>query len=92
MLAHTLFNFFFDAVMSKAMAQHPGRGLKVPYNREAELVGSRQKMCGELSLHDLEYADNVALISDSIDALEEVMLAIHGSRLLRNGVNHQLKE
>ena len=70
-VAPTLFNFFFDAVMSKVMAQHPDCGLKVLYNQEAELVGSQRKMCGEL-----EYADNVALISDSMDALEEVMQAM----------------
>ena len=58
------------------MAQHLGCGLKMLYNQEAELVGNRQKMHGELPLHDLEYADDVALISDSMDALEEVMQAL----------------
>ena len=33
-------------------------------------------MCEELPLHDLEYADDVALISDSMYALEEVIQAM----------------
>ena len=33
-------------------------------------------MCGEMPLLDLEYADDVALISSSIDALEGVMQAM----------------
>ena len=33
-------------------------------------------MCKELSLYDLEYPDNMALISDSMDLLEEVMQAM----------------
>ena len=39
-LAPSLFNFFFDTVIAMAMARHPGCGLKVFYNQEAELVGS----------------------------------------------------
>ena len=76
--------------MTKVMAQNSGCGLKMLYNQEAELVGSRQKMCRELPLHDLGYADDVALISDSMNAMEEVVQAINW--LLGNRVNHQLDE
>ena len=78
-LALTLFNFFFDTVIAMAMARHPGCGLKVLYNQEAELVGSRRKMSRELPLHDLEYADDMALISDSMDMLEKVLRAMEVS-------------
>ena len=57
-LLSTLFNLFFDAVISMALVLHSGYGLKVLYNQEAELVGSRKKMSSELILQDLEYADD----------------------------------
>ena len=78
-LAPTLFNLFFDAVISMALERHPGYGVKVLYNQEAELVGSRKKMSCELILQDLEYADDMALFSDSMDLLEELMLAMEVS-------------
>ena len=78
-LSPTLFNFFFDTVIAMAMARHPGCGLKVLYNQEAELVGSRRKMSRELPLHNFEQADDMALISDSMDMLEEVLRAMEVS-------------
>ena len=51
-------------------------GVKVLYSQEAELVGSLKKMSSELSLQDLEYAESMALISDSMDLLEELMQAM----------------
>ena len=36
-------------------------------------------MSRELLLHDLEYADDMALISDSMDMLEEVLRAMEVS-------------
>ena len=50
-----------------------GCGLKVLYNQEAELVGSQRKMSRKLPLYDFECADDTALISDSMDMLEEVL-------------------
>ena len=78
-LAPILFNLFFDAVISMALAQHPDYGVKVLYSQEAELVQSRRKMCSELSLQHLEYADDMALISDSMNLLEELMQAMEVS-------------
>ena len=72
-LTPTLFNFFFDTFIAMAMAWHPGCGLKVLYNQEAELIGNQRKMINEVPLYDLEYADGMALISDSMDMLEEVL-------------------
>ena len=34
-------------------------------------------MRDEISIRDLEYADHIALASDSVDALEEKILAVH---------------
>ena len=78
-LAPILFNLFFDAVISMVLARHPDYGVKVLYSQEAELVGSRKKMSSELSLQHLEYADDMALISDSMDLLEELMQAMEVS-------------
>ena len=78
-LAPILFNLFFNAIISMALARHPGYGVKVLYSQEAELVGSRKKMSSELSLQHLEYADDMALISDSMDLLEELMQAMEVS-------------
>ena len=86
-LAPIRFNLFFDAVTSMTLARHPGYGVKVLYSQEAELVGSRKKMSSELSLQHLEYADDMALISDSMDLLEELMQAMEV-----NGVNYQLNK
>ena len=36
-------------------------------------------MDGELALHDLEYADDVALVSESMDLLEELLRAVEVS-------------
>ena len=76
LLAPTLFNLFFDAVISKALAQHPGCGLKVLYHQKADLVGNRRNLSRELPLQDLEYADNMALVSDSMDLLKVLMQAM----------------
>ena len=46
------------------------------YNLGDELVGSRKKMRGSIFLQDLEYADDMALVSDSMDALEEVLRSL----------------
>ena len=57
-----------------------GCGLKVLYNQEAELVHwSQRKMSRKLPLCDFEYADDMALISDSMDMLGEVLRAMEVS-------------
>ena len=42
-------------------------------------MGSRKKMSSELILQDLEYVDDMALFSDSMDLLEELMQAMEVS-------------
>jgi len=41
------------------------------------LVGSRKKMREEVSIQDLEYADDMTLVSDSMDVLEELLRILH---------------
>ena len=72
-LAPTLFNLFFDSVIAYTLASHPNCGLKMLYNLGDELVGSRRKMRSSVLIQDLEYGDDMALVSDSMDALEEVL-------------------
>ena len=69
-LSPTLFNLFFDAVIRLAITDnHSG----VCYLLGADLVGNRKKLTSEVSVSDLEYADDMALISDSFDALTALL-------------------
>ena len=40
-------------------------------------MGSRKKMREEVSIQDLEYADDTTLVSDFLDVLEEVLRTLH---------------
>ena len=69
-LAPTLFNLFLDAVIRLAITDHQSEGgLCLSYLLDADLVGSRKKLTSEVSVSDLEYADDMALISDSCEGL-----------------------
>ena len=72
-LAPTLFNLFFDAVIDMAVSKHPGHGAKMWFNTDAVLVGSRKKMKECVMIQDLEYADDMCLISDNMDELEMML-------------------
>ena len=65
-LAPVLFNLFFDAVIAATLSHHKDSGFKVLYNIGDPLVGSRKKMKNEVDINDLEYADDMAIISDSM--------------------------
>ena len=52
---------------------HAGHGLTVLYHPVAELVGNRKQMNCQTLFPDLEYADDMCLISDSMDELEEML-------------------
>ena len=75
-LAPTLFNLFFDSVIASTLAQYPHCGVRMLYHLGDELVGSRKIMKGSVLIQDLEYADDMALVSDSMDALEEVLRSL----------------
>ena len=76
-LAPVLFNLFFDAIIAATLARHPDVGFRVLYNIGDPLVGSRRKMKNQVTMSDLEYADDMALIADSMDTLEEVLSTLH---------------
>ena len=73
-LAPTLFNLFFDAVVATTTARHPHQGIKVLYNHDDKLVGSRRMMRDSVVIQDLEYADDMALVSDSMDVLDSPVI------------------
>ena len=68
---------FFDAVIAATLseAEHTGAGMRMQYNTKSPLVGSRGKCGWEVNVQDLEYADNMALVSDFISSLEEALMA-----------------
>ena len=69
-LGPTLFNLYFDAVTDMAVSKHPRHGVKMWFNTDAMLVGSRKKM---KVCVDLEYAYDMCLISDNMDELEMML-------------------
>ena len=58
-------------VNAATMSTHPNVGVKMLYHLEGPLVDSRTNMMGEVCVSDLEYAYNMALMSESMDALKE---------------------
>ena len=74
-LAPTLFNLYFDLVIHLALDVHhnQGRGIKVAYLHGANLVGNRRKLCDEVIVSDLEYADDMAILADSWEDLTAMM-------------------
>jgi len=71
-LAPTLFNLFFDAMIWLAIADNHS-GVRLSYLLDADLVGNRKKLTSDVSVSDLEYADDMALISDSFDVLTTLL-------------------
>ena len=70
-LAPTLFNFYLDAVLHLAIDtfNQEGMGIQVAYHLNTNLIGNHKKMTHETNITDLEYADDMALISSSWDHL-----------------------
>ena len=73
-LAPTLFNLFFDSVICMALRKHPANGLTVLFNPAADLVGCRKLMHHRTQIPDLDYADDMCLVSNSMDKLEEMSM------------------
>ena len=73
-LAPTLFNLFFDAAIRLAITNyHPAAGLCLSYLLDADSVGNRKSLTSEVSVSDLEYADEMALISDSQEGITTLL-------------------
>ena len=76
-LAPTLFNMYFDAVIHMALEEHrsQGRGVVMLYQPEAKLVGNRSFNCSTL-ISDLEYADDMTLVAASWDDLKVMLQSL----------------
>ena len=76
-LAPTLFNLFFDAVICMSLEKHPGHGITVLYHPEAELVGNRKQMNCQTLIPD--WSMQTCLVSHSADEPEEMLLEMDKS-------------
>ena len=76
-LAPTLFNMYFDAVIHMALEQHRslGRGIVMLYQPEGMLVGNRRFNCRTL-ISDLEYADDMTLVAASWEDLKAMLQSL----------------
>ena len=63
----------------------PDVGVCLSYLLDADLVGNRKKLSSEGSVSDLEYVDDMALISDSYKSLSPLLKSLDSSY-------HQLQE
>ena len=77
-LSPVLFNLYFNVVIAASMSTHPNAGVKMLYSMEGALVRRRRKMRGQVSFRNLEYADDMALVSDTMDALEDTSRVLNG--------------
>ena len=86
---YDLFNLFFDAVIRLTITDNHS-GVCLSYLLGADLVGNRKKLTSEVSVSDLEYADDMALISDSFDALTTLLESLDSTcRLMGLSINYK---
>lgn len=87
-LAPTLFNFSLDSVLQSTIADlnKQGNGVQVAYHLNTRLVGNRKKMTHEVNVTDLEYADDIALVSSSWDNLTSYEYVQFGCYFSSTGV------
>ena len=78
-LAPVLFNLFFDTVITTTLSAYSGFGIRMLFDLDGPLVGSRKKVRRRVSVRYLEYTDDMALVSHSMDALEEFLRALDAS-------------
>ena len=52
-----------------AVSNHPGHGVKMWFNTDAMLVGSRKKMKECVLIQDLEYADDMCSNMDELEMM-----------------------
>ena len=78
-LAPTLFNLYFDVAIRLALSEHEGKGVKFAYLHNTHLVGNRKILREESIVSDLEYTDDMALLSDNWEDLTAMLssLAAH---------------
>ena len=75
MLAPTLFNLYFDVAIHVALDKHrmEGKGFKVAYLHDANLLGNRKTLKLQTLLTDLEYGDDMALLADNWSDLTSML-------------------
>ena len=89
MLAPTLFNLFFDAVIRLAITDNYSE-VCLSYLLDADLVGNRKKLTLYVSVSDLEYADDMALISDSFGVLTTLLASLDSTcRIMGLSINYK---
>ena len=88
-LAPTLFNLFFDAVIRLAITDNYSE-VCLSYLLDADLVGNRKKLTLYVSVSDLEYADDMALISDSFGVLTTLLASLDSTcRIMGLSINYK---
>ena len=78
-LAPALFNLYFDIVILSSIDRcyEEGQGVHIVYHPDAKLVGDRRKKTMETLVTDLEYADDMALVSSSWSDLETMIVSLN---------------
>ena len=73
-LAATL-NLFFnvDICLTLGDGQQQGRGVRVAYLHDGKLVGNHRKLHLEPVVSDLEYAEDRALVDESLDDFKAML-------------------
>ena len=88
-LAPTLFNLFFDVMIWLTITDNHS-GVRMSYLLDADLVGNKKKLTSNVSVSDLEYADDMALISDSFDVLTTLLEFLDSTcRLMGLSINYK---
>ena len=78
-LAPTLFNLYFDVAIRLALSEHKGKRVKFACLHNTHHVSNHKIMCEESIVLDLEYEDDMALLSDNWEDLTAMLssLAAH---------------
>ena len=78
-LVPTLFNLYFDVAICLAFSEHEGKGVRFAYLHNTHLVDNHKILHEESIVSDLEYTDDMALLSDNWEDLTTVLssLAAH---------------
>ena len=75
-LAPVLLNLFLTWLLLQLYRQTMSSGVRMLFDLVGSLVSNWKKFRREVSIRYLEYTDDVALVSDSMDALEEILKAL----------------
>ena len=69
------------------IGQLQGKGVRVAYLHDAELMSNRRKLQHEALISDLEYADDMASVRKSWDVLKSML-----DDVSIRGTHHQLQQ